>query len=287
MRLKIHHTTIYDYPHPVASSVNEVWLRPLTDERQSCLSFSLTTVPRSDPRPYSDYYGNTVYHFDIPAPHSRLEVTADAEVITQDVNTMDVLRSDPSPRQPLSPLDRDRWLDFLAETPLTTAGEGIRAFARSIGEGRSTVAGVVLAVADRVRAVLRYQGGVTNVMTPAEDAYGLQCGVCQDYTHLFLTVCRQLGVPARYVSGYLSTGGGADEVQSSHAWPEALLPVAGWVGFDVTNGCPVDGRYVRVAVGRDYADVPPIRGAFSGRAGTAPDVAVYVVDDQQQQQQQQ
>ncbi len=283
MRLKIHHTTVYEYPFPVTNSVNEAWLRPLTDERQSCLSFSLITTPRSEPRPYTDYYGNTVYHFDIPEPHGRLEVLAEADVLTQDTDMMAEIQADASPYRPLSPVEHDRWLDFLTPTPLTKPGEAIPPYAAAIAAGRSTVAGLVLAISDRVHATLRYESGVTDVNTVAEDAFRLQVGVCQDYTHLFLAVCRLLGVPARYVSGYFSTSAAADAVQASHAWPEVLLPAAGWVGLDVTNGRPVDGRYVRVAVGRDYADVPPIRGAYSGPRGSGIDVAVQVLNDQQQQ----
>ena len=106
-------------------------------------------------------------------------------------------------------------------------------------------------------------------------------GVCQDYTHIFIAACRSLGVPARYVSGYLCSDGEAGQVQASHAWPEVLLPATGWIGMDVTNNCIVDERYVRVAIGRDYSDIPPIRGAFSGSAGSGPDVAVTVLTQQQ------
>lgn len=281
MRLTIHHQTVYEYPRPVANSVNEAWLRPLSDERQSCLSFRLTTTPRSEPRPYTDYFGNTVYHFDVQEPHLHLAIVADAEVLTEPFDAAAALQADTSPNEALSPVDHDRWLDFLSPTPLTAAGEATRTFAGGLAEGRSTKAGVVLALADRVHVRLRYEPGNTAVTTTAEEALGLGSGVCQDYTHLFLAVCRSLDIPARYVSGYLCTGAGPDQSQASHAWPEALLPLAGWIGFDATNGRLADERYVRVAIGRDYADVPPVRGAYSGPAGGEPNVAVSVQSDQQ------
>ena len=123
MRLTIHHETTYDYPHPAVNSINEAWLRPLTDERQACLSFRLTTHPASDPRPYTDYFGNTVYHFDVQEPHSRLAIVADADVMTLAFDAQAALQSDASQFRPLSSDDSDRWLDFLATTPLTTVGQ--------------------------------------------------------------------------------------------------------------------------------------------------------------------
>ena len=281
MRLIIHHQTIYRYPRPVANSVNEAWLRPLTDERQACLSFRLTTAPRSEPRPYNDYFGNTVYHFDVQEPHTQLAIVADAEVLTEPFDAAAALQADPSPYQPLSPIDYDRWLDFLASTPLTSAGADTRALADALAERRSTAAGLLHALADQVHARLRYEPGSTSVTTTAEEALAAGAGVCQDYTHLFLAACRCLGIPGRYVSGYLCTGAGPDQSQASHAWPEALLPRAGWIGFDATNGRLADERYVRVAIGRDYSDVPPVRGAYSGPAGGEPNVAVSVQSDQQ------
>ena len=282
MRLKIHHVTVYDYPLPVTNSVNEAWLRPLTDDRQVCLSFSLTTTPRSQPRPYTDYYGNTVYHFDIPEPHSRLEIVADADVMTDDRDLEAALVEDRSPYRPLTPADHDRWLDFLTETPLTATGPATRGFIRAMQLQHETVAGLVREAAERVHAALTYRSGTTDVGTSAEEALDLGIGVCQDFTHLYLAVIRQFGVPARYVSGYLSTGEAADEPLATHAWVEVLLPAAGWVGLDIANGRPVDARYAKIAIGRDYADVPPVRGAYSGPRGTGLDVAVSVINDQQQ-----
>jgi transglutaminase-like putative cysteine protease len=286
MRLTIHHQTVYEYPRSVTNSVNEVWLRPLSDERQSCLSFRLTTTPYSEPRPYTDYYGNTVYHFDIPEPHNRLEIVADAEVMTQEPDVESILKSDTTPYGPLPPSEADRWLDFLSHTPLTTPGDGVRAFVAALGRSHATVGELALDISNRVYGALRYEPGITGVHTTSEDALRLQVGVCQDYTHLYLSISRSLGIPARYVSGYLSTGAGPDQTQASHAWPEVLLPTAGWIGLDPTNGRVVDGRYVRVAIGRDYVDVPPVRGAYSGIAGGGFDVSVYVLSEQQQQQQQ-
>ncbi len=281
MHLTIHHETVYNYPRAVVNSVNEVWLRPSSDEGQRCLSFRLSTIPASQPRPYTDYFGNTVYHFDVSAPHSRLEILAEAEVETRDGDASMALGADSSPYLPLGQEQQDRWLDWLSETPLTAPGSVVRWLAEKLRRQNHTVSALVQAVAREVEDSLRYESGVTGVNTAAEDALNLGVGVCQDYTHIFLALCRLLGLPARYVSGYLSTGVGEDQRQQSHAWPEVLLPQAGWVGFDPTNRRLADGRYVRVAVGRDYSDVPPVRGAYSGPSGHGLQVAVYVLSDQQ------
>lgn len=286
MRLKIHHKTIYEYPRSVINSVNEARLCPLTDERQSCLSFRLTTSPRSQPYSYADYFGNIVHYFDIQEPHTRLEIAADAEVVTEDIDGSARLYADLSPYLPLSSEERDRLLDYLSETPLTTIGPQVNALVAAIGEGYLTVSQYVQAAADAVRNALKYEAGITSVTTTAEEALQIGAGVCQDFTHIFLAVCRRLGIPARYVSGYLCLAADRNERQASHAWAEVLLPQQGWVGLDVANGLAVNARYVRVAIGRDYADVPPIRGAYSGPPGTEPVVAVHVYDDPQQSQQQ-
>ncbi len=281
MHLKIHHETLFNYPRPVVNSVNEVWLRPLSDEGQRCLSFALSTEPPSEPRPYTDYFGNTVYHFDVAEPHAQLRIVAEADVETNDGDATAALASDGTPYAPLPQQEQDRWLDWLSETPLTVPGPAVRRLARELMGHTGSVAGLALAVADRVQTALRYETGITGVNTTAEDALNLGVGVCQDYSHLFLSLSRLMGLPARYVSGYLSTDGEGDARQHSHAWPEVLLPMAGWIAFDPTNRRLVDGRYVRVAVGRDYSDVPPVRGAYSGPSGNGLDVAVYVMSDQQ------
>jgi transglutaminase-like putative cysteine protease len=206
--------------------------------------------------------------------------------VTEDIDGSARLYADLSPYVPLASEERDRWLDYLSETPLTAMGPQVAALIAAIGESHLTVSQYVQAAADVVRNALRYESGATSVTTTAAEALQIGAGVCQDFTHIFLAVCRSLGIPARYVSGYLCLAANHDERQASHAWAEALLPQQGWVGLDVANGLAVNARYVRVAVGRDYADVPPIRGAYSGPPGTEPVVAVHVYDDPQQTPQQ-
>jgi transglutaminase-like putative cysteine protease len=287
MRWTIRHRTVYHYPRAVVNSVNEVWLRPMSDSRQTCLQFALTTEPPTRPKPYTDYYGNVVYHFDVPDPHEGLVIVAEAEVETVAVDYAAALARDRSPYHALSDDEADLWLDFLEVTALTGRGERVRELARRALAGGSSTAEVLQRLAELVAGAFTYSPGDTRVDTSAQAALELGRGVCQDYTHAFLAAARVLGIPARYVSGYLcSEDAESGQVQQSHAWPEAHLPGAGWVEFDPTNNRLVDERYVRIAVGRDYNDVPPVRGAYAGPSGNGLDVAVYVLASQHDQQQQ-
>jgi transglutaminase-like putative cysteine protease len=285
MRLTIHHETVYEYPRPAMNSVNEAWMRPLTDERQTCLSFRIDTRPVSSPRPYTDYFGNTVYHFDIQEQHSRLVVSTSAEVLTDPLDAASAFAGDSSEYQPLSPAD-EHWLDFLTPTPLTQAGGLICDLAKGVSDGLTTVSALLLALSEEIQRRLSYIPESTQVETPAEVALEQGAGVCQDYAHIYIAAARSLGIPARYVSGYLCSETATGVAQATHAWAEGLLPATGWVGVDVANGCFPDDRYVRVAIGRDYGDVPPIRGAFIGAAPADPTVAVSALTIEAQQQQQ-
>ena len=283
MRLHVRHATVYDYSVAVRNNINQVWMQPLTDERQTCMSFALSTSPRSKPRSYVDYFGNTVHHFEIALPHTQLQIVAEADVLTDDRDTAELMAGDGIPYQPL---DRDNpsWIDFLMPTDLTAASGGIRALAAALVTAEASTAQVALAAARRVHAAFTYRRGVTGVSTTAEAALDIGAGVCQDYAHVLLSVVRHLGIPARYVSGYLFTGAGAEQELASHAWVEVYLPSGGWAGLDPTNDKLVDGHYVKVALGRDYADVPPVRGAYAGAAGSGLNVEVRVSAEEQQQQ---
>jgi transglutaminase-like putative cysteine protease len=129
-----------------------------------------------------------------------------------------------------------------------------------------------------IYAEFTYEPGITNSETHLETAFKLRKGVCQDFAHIMIGMCRTLGIPARYASGYIFTGGTDSLVgdQASHAWCEIYLPEAGWIGFDPTNAVLADNRYIKIAVGRDYEDVAPVRGAFKGVANCEMDVEVVV-----------
>ena len=264
MRLKVEHTTRFAYDGPVREAHAELRLRPLDAGGQRCLGFTLETEPRSPVRSYRDRHGNDVRHFDCLYPHRELVVKATSEVLTPETFS--------DPETALSPLDA---YDYLGPTSYAPEHASIRAFAaphRVEGQPLATV----LAVGEAVRAGLRYEKGATDVTTPADEALARGGGVCQDFAHLMLSLCRGAGIPSRYVSGYVLPGGALGDQAASHAWVDVFVEGTGWVSFDPTHGRQQSGQYVRVAVGRDYAEVPPTRGVFKGPANEELSVDVRV-----------
>jgi transglutaminase-like putative cysteine protease len=273
-RLEIRHTTRYTYEgRRVTSSYNEARLTPQTTAAQTTLESAVTTHPAATMQRYCDYWGTLVTAFDLHEPHDHLEVLSHSLVET----------STPSPVR--APVDwagvravRDRFAELLAPTPYTSSGgNGLADTAREVASCSDPLAAVHAAV-DAVRAHLDYDPGSTGVHTTAVEAWDARSGVCQDFAHITLTLLRSAGVPARYVSGYLhpvvAFPVGTTVVGQSHAWVEAW--VGEWVAMDPTNGSPTGERHVRVANGRDYADVSPLRGVYSGAAGSSLAVTVEV-----------
>jgi len=276
-RYHLVHTTEFLYDSPVSESYNEVRLRPMHDDGQSCLSFRLTTTPSSRGTAYRDAYGNWVHQFNVLPEHRHLRVEAESVVLAHDPPAGD------TSSMTLSQFDSRRihWeeqhFDFLAPTgyvPHLAALAELSKAAQRCCDG--SVRGFVNAASDVVHETFRYVKGATHVHSSIEDALSLEAGVCQDFAHVLLGVVRMRGLPGRYVSGYLVPNGAAgptarqEEViggQASHAWMEVLLPDDGWIGLDPTLGKPVGMRHVRVAYGRDYGDVAPVRGVYRGQAG--------------------
>jgi transglutaminase-like putative cysteine protease len=263
MRLRITHTTTFTYDEPVSEAYMEMRLTPLNTGGQRCESFRLSTDPHGEVRGYTDRFGNRVRHFDTLAPHERLVVSARSEISTP------VGFSDPE--RELSLLDSYDYLQPTAYTPLT---EAVEAFARPCatpGDPRATAQALMKAV----HAALSYEPGATTVKTAADEALASGRGVCQDFTHLLIAACRAQGIPARYVSGYVFAPERGDAA-ASHAWADVFLAGSGWVSLDPTHDCPQNDHYVRLATGRDYADVPPTRGVYKGAGKETMTVGVSV-----------
>jgi transglutaminase-like putative cysteine protease len=285
-RYRLVHTTEFVYDAPVSESYNEVRLRPLHDERQSCLSFRLTTSPGSRGISYRDSHGNWVHQFNVLPEHQRLKVEAESVVLVHSAS------EPPADRTALTEFDLERdqldeeHFDFVAPTgyvPHLTALKEIVQAAEQASDG--TVAGFAQAAADTIHARFRYVKGATHVHSSIDDSLSVGAGVCQDFAHLLLGVVRVRGIPGRYVSGYLVPGNAAspdarqEDViggQASHAWTEVLMPNNTWVALDPTLGKPVGLRHIRVAYGCDYGDVAPVRGVYKGRAGQQLSVDVRV-----------
>jgi transglutaminase-like putative cysteine protease len=251
MRIRIRHDTVFTYDAPVIEAYMEMRLRPLDTGGQRCESFAMTTDPAGDVLGYVDRFGNTVRHFDTIAPHERLVVSTSSEVSTPE--------SFLERRRELSPLDR---YDYLQPTVYAPSTPEVQALARG-GAVPGDEAATVSALMAAVHGALEYASGSTTVKTTAAEALADGRGVCQDFAHLMIAACRALGLPARYVSGYLLDARRGSPA-ASHAWCDVFVAGQGWRSLDPTQGAEQSDHYVRVAVGRDYADVPPTRGVFTG-----------------------
>jgi transglutaminase-like putative cysteine protease len=280
MQYQIRHLTRFTYHSPVSESVMELRMQPLTDRRQRNLRFDVTTNPRARIFAYRDHLGNAVHYFDIPGHHMRLDLTAEAAV--------DVSPTDPLPDR----LGDDAWdaidtqgssgefVNWLAPSRFARATPGLVDFAKSIGlDRRDDPLTLLRALTQTVYESFAYEPRTTHVDSPIDEALAARAGVCQDFAHIMTTLVRGLGIPCRYVSGYIAAGSDSHDrstANATHAWVEARLPELGWVGFDPTNNTLAQERHIAVAVGRDYGDVPPTRGVFKGGTGSELRVAVTV-----------
>lgn len=261
MRLKIEHSTIFTYDHPVSEAYTEMRLKPIDGDGQRCLYFRLTTEPQDQVLQYTDPFGNEVHHYDVIQPHQKLRVTA-----TSEVSTAELYMADSST---LMPLDEFNYLSPTKYAPHTPDLVEFSASRKTTDAPLDTALAFMGAIFEN----LVYEKGATDVRTTADKALYLGRGVCQDFSHIMLAACRIQSIPARYVSGYLYNNG---HTSASHAWVDVLVPERGWVSLDPTHNREQTGQYVRVAVGRDYADVPPTRGIFKGNAKEKMDVEVSV-----------
>lgn len=280
MHFKVYHLTRFRYDSHVSESVMEVRMQPRTEGGQRCLRFELSTSPRSRVFAYQDPLGNVVHHFDIPARHRELTITA--ESVVEFVSTIEVPRSVNDAVWTVldDPALQDRHVDYLQPSRFATPSGALVAFRDELEmDRRADPLTTLRQLNARLFDAFEYAPQSTRVDSPIEEALEARRGVCQDFAHVMIALVRDLGIPCRYVSGYLFHKGGAHErsVESaSHAWVEAWLPDLGWVGFDPTNDTLAGNRHIRVAIGRDYADVPPTRGVFKGKARSELGVAVRV-----------
>jgi transglutaminase-like putative cysteine protease len=280
MQYTIRHVTKFSYDEPISESVMEVRMQPRSEAWQHCLRFGLSTTPSSRVRMYQDPDGNIVHHFNIPGRHSQLMVTAEAFVeVSAPQPLPERLALDAWERVDAATAAGEFW-ESLSASPFARPTQQLDALAREIGLARggdplATVRGIMSDIFRR----FEYAPQSTRVDSPIDDALSSRQGVCQDFAHIMIALVRQLGIPCRYVSGYLfqPAGTGGESIDgATHAWVEAWLPELGWVGFDPTHNTPAGEHHIRVAVGRDYADVPPTRGVFKGLSAVRSELAVGV-----------
>ena len=263
MKVRIKHTTRFEYDADVVESVIDVRLGPRSDAHQRWGRFDIGVDPAGAARRYGDGFGNTAFLVTLARPHRHLELQTEGEIET--------LLADPfaMPAQPPDPLGPSALSDFLDPSPLVPLVSELEALA---GPERPTSPEDTFPAVQRlmhlVNQRLEYVPGVTTVETTVIEVLHEPRGVCQDFAHLLLGLCRSAGIPARYVSGYTvaQAGGPPRGAGASHAWIEAFTPTHGWRGFDPTNDLVASAYHVKVAIGRDYGDVRPHQGTFRGQA---------------------
>ena len=298
MRLRVNHTTKYRYPNPVTDSHNEVRLRPVSDDDQTCLEYSLKTTPAAKQFDFTLPTG-IVENFGIRAFHQELVVCAESLVETRLNDPFVGMPFETNLNAFYSEADlKQDFAEYLAETNRIQFSPDIETISHEIA--RATQGGSIeflQAVNRWIYREIAYRPGKTDVNTALPEVLEKRMGVCQDHAHIMLAFCRCRGVPSRYLSGYLYTGSipiSADVRQiasvadlenkrpalvsgdAMHAWVECLLPDRKWHGFDPTNNVLTDDKYIKVHYGRDYSDVPPIKGVFRGAVSHTLAVSVHV-----------
>lgn len=266
MWLSVEHVTRLAYDGPIHEAYTEIRLKPAHRDGQRCSSFTVSTEPRGvSIADYRDRFGNTVHHFDVLESHVALEITARSEVWTPERFVDDEA----------SPSLLDRWDLLRPSRYVPLEGPVAELAARVTGDGPTIATALELMAA--VRGRMRYETGATHVQTVADEALAAGHGVCQDFAHVMVGVCRVHQIPTRYVSGYLfDVHADGDADSASHAWVDVWDPNRGWVSLDPTHDREQTDHYVRVGVGRDYADVPPTRGVYKGKASEDLEVSVRI-----------
>ena len=262
MRISVEHRTRFSYSAEVVESIMDARVGPRTDEHQRWIAFDLRVEPVASVRRYNDGFGNAAHLITVARPHRAIDVVMRGEIETMLADPFRPPRARPTA---LGPGDN---ADFLGPSTLVPRADEFGTLSEPFRAEQAFES--VQKLMHLVHERFAYRPDVTDVETSAVEVLGHSSGVCQDFAHVLIGLCRAIGIPARYVSGYIVAGREPDAptrgADASHAWVEAFTPTHGWRGFDPTNDLLASERHVKMAVGRDYHDVPPTRGSFRGVA---------------------
>ena len=276
-RFKIRHITRFTYHEPVRDSANQIMLYPIRDEYQETIHHSISISGNPSVSTFTDHYGNEVGTFSHPFPHSELVIDSNLIIHTRAHNYPEDTSPPAQQWQALERLKNEiEFIDFLKSEPFRYHSE----LQKLIDEQQCrdcTPLMVVKHFNDYIYTNFKYQKGITTVETTLDEIWKLKSGVCQDFAHMLLYILRTVGIPARYVSGYICPRSGDMRGEgATHAWVEAYIPFVGWLGVDPTNDRIVDDAHVRLAVGKNFNDCSPVRGTYRGTSGHTLDVTVSV-----------
>jgi transglutaminase-like putative cysteine protease len=270
MRLRVFHETAYTYETPANSAIQTLRLTPRGHDGQFIVNWRIDIDHDCRLASTTDPFGNTVHAFTVDGPLDKLIITAEGEIETQDMTG--VLRGQ---------VERFPATVFLRETALTASDTAIRDMANDVATRSADRLDLLHLLMGEIAGRMHFDTARTDSGTSAIEAFSIGKGVCQDFAHVLIAGARHLGIPARYVGGYLFREDGISKQEAGHAWAEALVDGLGWVGFDPANNLsPTDG-YIRVAAGLDYLGAAPIRGTRYGGGGESLSVRVSVTEADQ------
>lgn len=279
MRLYVFHQTKYRYPSPVKDSFNELRLYPISNEWQKCESCFIHVLPTTQLRRYLDLNGNIVNHFEIPQDHSKLIIESRSTVTTQsrvDFNSLPYGKAMSSLREMQA---QSEARPYLQSSPFVEINPESWRLAVDVQGDSKDIFQTAYMIMEFIFQNFEYSKSTTSVETHGNQALELRKGVCQDFAHAALVLCRCLGIPARYVSGYVFDRTRDQSMrgsEASHAWIEVLVNGFGWFGLDPTNNQVVDENYIVLGTGLDYKDVAPVTGTYFGKLPKSMEVNVTV-----------
>ena len=272
MKYDILHRTHYTYTSPARDSFNDVRLEPPSTPEQTVEAFSLLVQPEVRLNRYTDFYSNLVHHFEIPSAHNSLLIESRVRVETHWPEAIDS-GARLCPMEKLDDvLDAERCFDFLQSSRYVEQDVDAWRLALDAIEGQTDVWPAALGLMRFTHEYLKYEPNSTHVHTRMSEVIAQKRGVCQDFAHLLIGLCRSVKIPARYVSGYLAT----ETASATHAWMEIYIPGRGWCALDPTHNRQIDASYVKIGHGRDYGDVAPISGNYHGTLQRRMEVEVKI-----------
>lgn len=287
MRFRIRHSTRYTYAHRVTQCYNLANVVPRNTARQRCISSRIVVSPHpAVTRKRTDYFGNEAYHFEIQKTHKELVITSESEIQINDLDRELNLDLGVSYQEALDYLattlnpETIEAREFLLNSPMIECSEALADYARPSFEPDRSLKACVSDLTSRIFTDFAYDPHFTTVATPLSEVLEHKRGVCQDFAHLQVGCLRSIGIPAKYVSGYIETLPAPGEkklvgADATHAWIAYFSPNEGWVEFDPTNDKPANSQHIVTALGRDYYDVTPVKGVIFG-GGEGPILSVSV-----------
>lgn len=276
MRYGVSHVTRYSYSQPVTSCHNLAYVLPRNTRRQTCLSSEVVI----DPLPHTsaerqDYFGNRVYHFSIQKPHHSLTVSANSVLDVNDYTDWPVVDLSNTCEQArnslMNQLSTETLLarEFILDSPLVPQLDNVKDYVAPLFPSNKPLLSAVKELTEKIYDEFTYDSVFSDVTTPLSDVFAHKRGVCQDFAHFAIACIRAMGFPARYISGYIETEPPPGQqamvgAAESHAWFAVYSPGEGWFGFDPTNDKVAGNQHIVTAWGRDYSDVPPMKGVIYG-----------------------